>query len=140
MPIEITGSIHEPPEHEDVPELVDEMCDYVNDNWEKDAIHLASYVMWRLNWIHPFEDGNGRTSRAISYLVLSVRTGYVLPGSKTIPERISQDKQRYYEALDAADLAWRDGVVDVSEMEKLLGDYLAEQLISVFKDAGGKPD
>ena len=142
VPVEIKGSIHEPPHHEEVPELVDEMCDYVSDHWEdENALHLASYVMWRLNWIHPFEDGNGRTSRAVSYLVLSVRTGYVLPGSTTIPERISEDKGAYYEALDAADLAWRSGEIDISVMENLVGDYLAAQLLNVFKDAGGKtPD
>ncbi|MBL8221394.1 MAG: Fic family protein, partial [Bryobacterales bacterium] len=27
-------------------------------------------VMWRLNWIHPFFGGNGRTARSASYLVL----------------------------------------------------------------------
>ena len=47
-----------------VAELVEDMCDYVNENWEaKSAIHLAAYIMWRLNWIHPFADGNGRLSR-----------------------------------------------------------------------------
>ena len=30
-----------------------------NDNWDDSTpVHLASYVMWRLNWIHPFTDGN----------------------------------------------------------------------------------
>jgi hypothetical protein len=32
------------------------------------AIHLAAYLMWRLNWIHPFADGNGRTARMTSYV------------------------------------------------------------------------
>ncbi len=116
------------------------MCDYVNDNWEDgNALHLASYVMWRLNWIHPFEDGNGRTSRAISYLVLSVRTGYRLPGSVTIPDRISDNKFPYYDALDAADAAWKSGeAVDVSAMETLLGDHLAAQLVDVFNTAKGE--
>lgn len=78
--ISISGTDHVPPAHTEVAELVDEMCDYVNDNWDAESpLHLASYVMWRLNWIHPFEDGNGRTSRALSYLVLCVRTGYRLP-------------------------------------------------------------
>ena len=63
------------------------MCDYVNDNFaSKTGIHLAAYVMWRLNWIHPFVDGNGRTSSAASYFVLCMRAGNVLPGKKTIPE------------------------------------------------------
>lgn len=65
--IMIGGSAHEPVEAADVPGLVDELCEYVNDNWgTKTPIHLAAYVMWRLNWIHPFDDGNGRTTRCVS--------------------------------------------------------------------------
>lgn len=72
--VEIQGSKHEPAGAHLVPELVEEMCDYVNDRWdhERVAIHLAAYVMWRLNWIHPFADGNGRTSRVLSFVVFSV--------------------------------------------------------------------
>ena len=138
--ITISGTDHQPPPAAAVAELVDEMCDYVNDNWEdRNALHLASYVMWRLNWIHPFEDGNGRTSRALSYLVLSVRTGYRLPGSVTIPDRISDNKIPYYGALDTADAAWKAGeTVDVSAMESLLGDHLAAQLVDVFNTAKGE--
>jgi hypothetical protein len=44
--------------------------------------------MWSMNWIHPFFGGNGRTARALSYLVLSVKLGFVRPGTKTIPELI----------------------------------------------------
>lgn len=129
-----------PPAPTDVAELVDEMCDYVNDNWDTQSpLHLASYVMWRLNWIHPFEDGNGRTSRALSYLVLCVRTGYRLPGARTIPDRIAGNKFPYYGALDQADAAWKGAAsVDVSKMEELLGDHLAGQLLEVFNAAKGE--
>ena len=112
----------------------------MNDNWETQSpLHLASFVMWRLNWVHPFEDGNGRTSRALSYLVLCVRTGYRLPGAPTIPDRIAGNKIPYYDALDAADAAWKaDATVDVSKMEELLGDHLAAQLLEVFNTAKGE--
>jgi fido (protein-threonine AMPylation protein) len=84
-PIEIKGSKHQPPGAHMVPELVEELCDYVNANWAtQTAMHLASYVMWKLNWIHPFADGNGRTSRTASCLVLCLKIGYLLPGKKTI--------------------------------------------------------
>ena|ERR1700730_1139675 len=59
-PAKITKSNHIPPDAHLVGYLVQEMCDYVNDNLhEKTAFHLSAYVMWRLNWIHPFPDGNG---------------------------------------------------------------------------------
>jgi Fic family protein len=92
--------------------------------------------MWRVNWIHPFAGGNGRTSRAASYLVLCVRLGCKLIGTKTIPEQIVANRQPYYSALDVADAAWAEAEhVDVSEMETLLGDMLARQLSSVLVDA-----
>lgn len=78
-PMEIGKSKHQPPRWEDVPELVDEMCEYVARNWHRSAVHLAAYLLWRVNWIHPFSDGNGRTARAISYLVLCVRLLQRLP-------------------------------------------------------------
>jgi Fic family protein len=101
-----------------VPELVEDMSDYVNGHWnESTPIHLAAYVMWRLNWIHPFADGNGRTSRVVSYVVLSIRAGAILPGMPTIPDQIVDNRKPYFDALEAADAACRDGRIDVSKME-----------------------
>lgn len=134
--IEIGGSKHQPVQAYLVPEKVEELCDYVNDNWElKSPMHLAAYVLWRLNWIHPFTDGNGRTARAVSYLVLCVGIGIRLPGINTIPEQISVNKQPYYAALEAADVASGAGTLDLTEMEELLSALLAEQLVSVHKTA-----
>lgn len=66
----IGGSKHTPPVWQEVPRLVDEFCDYINEKWkENSAIFLSSYAMWKVNWIHPYLDGNGRTSRAISYYI-----------------------------------------------------------------------
>jgi Fic family protein len=137
--VAIEGSKHEPVGAHLVPELVEEMCDYVNDHWEESTpIHLAAYLMWRLNWIHPFADGNGRTSRIISYVVLSIRAGAVLPGTPTIPDQIVDNRRPYFDALDAADAAYRDGGIDVSKMEELLGSLLANQLAGFYQAAGGK--
>jgi Fic family protein len=137
--VKIEGSKHEPVGAHQVPELVEEMCDYVNAHWERSTpIHLAAYIMWRLNWIHPFADGNGRTSRIVSYVVLSIRAGYVLPGTPTIPDQIVDNRNPYFDALDAADAAWKNGKVDVSKMEELLAKLLARQLASFYEAAGGK--
>lgn len=137
--VEIKGSKHQPPGAHLVPELVEEMCDYINDHWKDSTpIHLGAYIMWRLNWIHPFADGNGRTSRILSYVVLSIRAGAILPGTPTIPDQIVDNRQPYFEALDAADAAWQDQRVDVSQMEELLGKLLARQLANFYQAAGGK--
>lgn len=134
--VTIGKSKHEPPPAHRVPELLEEMCDYVNDNWsEASPIHLCAYVMWRLNWIHPFVDGNGRTSRAVSYFVLCAKLGYVLPGHETVPEQIAADKEPYYVALEAADEQLENGEVDLSSMETLLDECIANQLLSTYRDA-----
>jgi Fic family protein len=134
--VKIGGSKHTPPPAHLVPELVEELCEYVNTNWDRSPIHLASYVMWRLNWIHPFCDGNGRTTRATSFLVLCVKLGYRVPGSDTVPEQISQNKDPYYDALELADAKYdKEAKIDVSAMEALLGQLLAKQLATVLRDA-----
>ncbi len=137
--VEIRGSKHEPRGAHLVPELVEDMCDFVNENWDvKSPVFLASYVMWRLNWIHPFSDGNGRTSRALSYLVLCIKLGYRLPGTNTIPEQIAKNKTPYYAALERADKECESEIIDVSCMEELIANYLAAQLVDVYHDANGE--
>jgi Fic family protein len=94
--------------------------------------------MWRLNWIHPFSDGNGRTSRMVSYLALSVRLGMLLPGRDTIPDQIVDNRQPYFNALEDADQALAEGRIDLAKMEELIEGMLAKQLMSVMESATGK--
>ena len=136
--IEIKGSKHEPPAAHLVQELLEDLCDYVNEHWDLAPIHLAAYVMWRLNWIHPFVDGNGRTSRALSFFVLSVKIGSVLPGTPTFPELVIAHRHAYEDALDLADEACRQRRIDVSAMEALIESLLAKQLAHVYELASGR--
>lgn len=134
----ITGSHHAPPAPHLVRAHLQEFCDYINDCWhERTAFHLSAYAMWRLNWIHPFSDGNGRTARSVSYLILCIKLGYILPGTPTILQQIEKDKTHYVRALEAADAAEREGTADVSEMEEMLKAMLARQLIGIIEAAGG---
>lgn len=138
--VEIKGSRHTPPGAHLVAALIEDMCEYVNDNFAfKSAVHLSAYVMWRLNWIHPFADGNGRTSRAVSYLVLCARLGDRLPGTMTIPHQIVDNRHPYFAALDAADDNFARGNIDVTAMEILIGDLLAKQMVTTLERAGALP-
>ena len=98
---------------------------------------MAAYVLWRMNWIHPFADGNGRTARIPSYIVLSTKLNSLLPGAPTIPEQIAADKQPYYKALEWADESWKREILALSRMEEMLEGMLANQLLSATKQAGG---
>lgn len=138
-PVTIGGSGHQPPEAAFVSEEAEMMCQHVNENWaQKSAVYLCAYVLWKLNWIHPFSDGNGRTARAVAYVVLSAKLDSLLPGAPTIPEQIAGDKDPYYKALEAADLALKAGKIDVSELEKMLEGMLAKQLLNAAKEASGE--
>lgn len=134
--VEIGGSRHAPPHESLVAAKVEDLCDWINRNWStKSALELCAYVMWRLNWIHPFADGNGRTTRAVAYLVLCIRAGARLPGWPTIPEQIAADKTPYYNALEKADSAVSDEETDLSAMTNLLEGYLQKQLAAVLEAA-----
>jgi Fic family protein len=137
-PVKIHGSLHQPPEPAFVADEVQVLCEYVNDNWNKSAVHLAAFVLWKMNWIHPFADGNGRTARAVSYVVMSIKLDSLLPGTPTIPEQIAANKDPYYNALEEADKAWASGKLDVSALEALLSDMLAQQLLNAAKEASGE--
>lgn len=134
--VSIGQSKHTPPPAHLVPSLIEEMCDYVMDNFESaQALQLCAYVMWRLNWIHPFTDGNGRTSRALAYFVLCAKIGYRLPGQETLPEQIARDKTPYYLALEQADQHCAAGTLDLTALSDLLDRCLAAQLLSAYDDA-----
>ena len=115
---------HIPPKSGDLPSQVQEMCDHVNVS--KDPFYVAAFVLWRVCWIHPFDDGNGRVARALSYICLCG-----LLRESVVTEFLSQIMHRddeYYAALEAADRAWaasdqdyRDSEV-VREMQDLLFD------------------
>ncbi|MCT8267708.1 Fic family protein [Afifella sp. JA880] len=124
---------HKPPHFKDVGDWMDRFISNVHENWYIwSPTELAAYGLWRLNWIHPFVEGNGRTARAASYYLLCVRAGALLPGRKILPERIREDRRGYEDALAAADQAWENGHLDFTEME----DYLAALVQAQLEDEG----
>jgi Fic family protein len=129
-PVAIRGSQHRPPEPRYVRGLVAEMCATVNREADWPPTKTAAFVLWRLNWIHPFGGGNGRTARAVADYALGVRLGGRLLGKLAIADKIDQNRRRYQEALVDADEAWRSNIPDVSRMQSLLEDMLESQLTS----------
>ncbi|SIP94005.1 Fic/DOC family protein [Rhizobium sp. RU20A] len=120
---------HLPPHFHDVPDLMDRFISFLHENWHNlSATELAGYALWRLNWIHPFIEGNGRTARAVCYYLLCTRSGTLLPGRKIVPERIRENRGPYYHALQQTDRAWHEGNLDLQPMETYLADLLQAQL------------
>jgi Fic family protein len=121
---------HIPPHFKDVTEQMDRFFSVIHENWMvmDHPTLLPAYALWRMNWIHPFVEGNGRTARAACYYLLCLKQGRILPGNKIVPERIRENRQPYYESLRAADLAWENGHFDVSNLATYLSDLLKAQL------------
>jgi Fic family protein len=130
--VQINGSKHAPPPPEKVNGLMDEYVTYLNDNWaSKSAVHLAAYAIWRMCWVHPFMEGNGRTSRAICCYVMCMKLGFWIPGVKTIPKQIRDDRDPYYAALSEADQSdARANYFVLDRMEGYLTSLLQTQLSS----------
>jgi Fic family protein len=121
---------HIPPHFEKVPNLADQCLSLIHETWtiNDHPTILPAYVLWRLNWIHPFIEGNGRTARAACYLLICLRQGKLLPGKKIVPERIRENRQPYYDALRSADRHWDNGHFNVDELAAYLLELLAQQL------------
>lgn len=121
---------HIPPHFKDVANDMDRFFSLVHENWTTitDPTTLPAYALWRLNWIHPFVEGNGRTARTACYYLICMRYGQLLPGKKIVPERIRENRDAYYAALRAADQAWSAGHFDVSQLATYLADLLKAQL------------
>jgi len=122
-PCQVHVGSYQAPEEYRVMALMDDFVNNVNRHWiNEDPIRLSAYVLWRLNWIHPFINGNGRTARAACYFVLCVKTGGWLGGKVILPELLRRERPRYVEALKQADASG-----DVSEISNLIYELLGRQ-------------
>lgn len=121
---------HRPPHFREVPDHMDRFFSVVHENWLTidHPTLLPAYALWRMNWIHPFVEGNGRTARAACYYLICMKQGRLLGGRKIVPERIRENRQPYYDALRAADNAWEEGDFDVSQLADYLSGLLKAQL------------
>ena len=120
---------HIPPHFSTVPDLMDRFISFIHENWDNlSPAQIAGYGLWRLNWIHPFIEGNGRTARAVCYYLLCVRTGKLLPGKKIVPERIRESREPYVAALREVDRHWAAGNLELAPMEEYISNLLEAQL------------
>ncbi len=98
VPVMISGAKHVPPQPYAVPLQMQELAQWYNDN--KDTLHpivLSAEMHERLVTIHPFIDGNGRTSRLLMNLIL-LQNGYPI----AILKGDAESRLKYYNALEVA--------------------------------------
>lgn len=131
-PCEVTVGSHIPPAHYRVQAQMDDFINMVNRRWEtSDSVALATFVLWRLNHIHPFINGNGRTARAACMFVLCVGSGGWIRGEPILPELLKQNRQEYVAALKVADGSLAAGNLDLSVLHALVSRLLEQQVNSI---------
>lgn len=94
-----TGSIvYLPPEASDVPELMKELVQWVVGNNELPCPLVAGIAHYQFATIHPYYDGNGRTARLLTTLILH-QGGYDLKGVYCLEEYYAKNLLAYYHAI-----------------------------------------
>jgi len=115
--VSIAGSNHKPPEYLQVNDYMDELIKFINqpDLPKYDLIKTA-IAHHRFVWIHPFNNGNGRTVRLFTYALL-VKQGFHVDTDRILnPTAVfCNDRNEYYEQLAAADSGDANGIVSWCE-------------------------
>ncbi|OLS01928.1 Fic family protein [Tissierella creatinophila] len=92
----ISGAKHIPPKHYGITDLMQELIEEYNNNWKDyHPVVRATLLHGEFVKIHPFIDGNGRTSRLLLNFEL-MRNGYTPIIIK------NENRAKYYEVLDIA--------------------------------------
>jgi Fic family protein len=101
--VDADGSpIFRTPASGDVPELMHEFAAWFATATKRHAPPvIAALAHLEFVAIHPFNDGNGRTARAIARMVLA-RHGYALGGLVSLDAQLDLDRPAYFTAIRAA--------------------------------------
>ena len=89
--------IYTPPSFQEIPEFVESLCDFFNNDNPRTFIHpiiRGIIVHFMLAFMHPFVDGNGRTARALFYWYM-LKEGYKLTEYMSISRVIAKSKSNY---------------------------------------------
>lgn len=110
--IEVEKIYHRPPNYKDIPELMKEFCEFASEDTGEFIHPIIKGVIlhFLIGYIHPFEDGNGRTARTILYWYVLTR-GYWLFEFMAISRIILRAKVKYglaylYTETDDNDLTY----------------------------------
>ena len=143
--VKITQSSFIPPNVSQVPSYMEELFSFINkeDPPQYDLLKVA-LAHWRFAWIHPFDNGNGRVVRLLTYAML-IKYGFrVHIGGRIInPTAVfCSDRKKYYDYLSMADkgddaglLSWCEYVLaglkeEITKIDKLLDyKFLLEKIL-----------
>lgn len=117
--------VYLPPPAEDVPHLLDELAVWLE---AEDAVPVAvraAMAHVRLAGIHPFKDGNGRTARIVTSLVM-YRGGYKRTEFTSLEEWWGRHLDSYYGAFACIGREWTEKADVTKFVESHLGAQVAQ--------------
>jgi len=135
----IVGSVYRGAPPEDCPFLLDQMCQWLNADFNPPlgedsripfAILKAGMAHLYLAWIHPFGDGNGRTARLLEFHIL-LEAGVPLPAAHLLSDHYNRTRAEYYRQLDRASKSGGDVLPFLKYACRGLVDGLREQIKEV---------
>jgi Fic family protein len=122
-----TGKVvYTPPPPADVPRMMAETVGWLRAQHGINPVLEAGIAQFQVVHIHPFNDGNGRTSRLLSTLCL-YRKGYDFKRLFTISEYYDRDRTAFYTAIQGA----RERGMDLTGWLEYFTDGLATQMREV---------
>lgn len=89
--------VHTAPRAEQVPQMMDALIAFIADS-ELSPLIKACVAHFYFVYVHPFIDGNGRTARALSYMIL-LQAGYDFFRYFSISGVIAEERSKYYKAI-----------------------------------------
>lgn len=99
-PVYVTGReavVYTPPVAEHVPEMMESLVRFIQSS-ELHPVIKACVAHFYFVYIHPFGDGNGRTARALSYMML-IQSGYEFFRYFSISNLVSDERGKYYRSM-----------------------------------------
>lgn len=110
----VTAGEFTPPDHQEVPRLMEEFITFIN---SREAIERyrplirAIVAHFYLITIHPFGDGNGRTSRALEAYILC-QGGYNVRGFYSLANYFYRHRQQYIDHLQATRFSYHGNLTE----------------------------
>ena len=91
------GDVYTPPQADAVPEMMRALVEFI----QKSELHpllKACIAHFYFVYVHPFGDGNGRTARALSYMML-LQAGYDFFRYFSISGIVAEERGKYYRSM-----------------------------------------
>lgn len=118
--------IYKPPASDEVPALMKEFVEWLNEEKDISAILIAGVDQHRFVDIHPFLDGNGRTARVLCSLIL-YQNGYDFKRLFSLSEYYDKNRREYYDAIQLV----RESGLDMTAWLEYFVRGLKNQMLEV---------